>query len=40
MCKVYVRSGKCSECLYCGQAYNVYVTKSEFKRLVKEKEKL
>ena len=40
MCKVYIRSGKCSECLRCGQRCDVRVTKSEFKRLAAEKEKL
>ena len=38
--KVYIRSGKCSECLRRGQRCNVRVTESEFKRLAVEKEKL
>jgi hypothetical protein len=40
VCKVHIRSGKCSECLRCGQRCDVRVTKSEFKRLAAEKEKL
>jgi siderophore synthetase component len=40
VCKVHVRSGKCSECLRRGQRCDVKVTGSEFKRLTAEKEKL
>ena len=40
MCKVHIRSRKCSECLRCGQRCIVRVTKSKFKRLAAEKEKL
>jgi hypothetical protein len=40
ICKVHVRSGKCGECLRRGAHCNVRVTESEFKRLVKEKDKL
>jgi hypothetical protein len=40
VCKVYIRSGKCSECLRRGQRCDVRVTELEFKRLAVEKEKL
>lgn len=40
VCKVHVRSGKCSECLRRGQRCDVKVTQSEFKRLAEEKNKL
>ena len=40
MCKVHIRSRKCSEYLRRGQRCNVRVTESEFKRLAAEKEKL
>ena len=40
MCKVYVYLGKCSKCLRHSQRCDVRVTKSEFKRLAAEKEKL
>jgi hypothetical protein len=40
VCKVHVRSGKCSECVRRGQRCDVRVTQSEFKRLSDEKEKL
>lgn len=40
VCKVHVRSGKCSECVRRGQACDVKVSESEFRRLVREKEKL
>jgi hypothetical protein len=40
VCKVYVQSGKCSECLCRGQRCDIKVTELEFKRLAAEKEKL
>jgi uncharacterized protein YdcH (DUF465 family) len=40
VCKVHIRSGKCSECLRRGQRCDVKVTQSEFKRLAEEKDKL
>jgi hypothetical protein len=40
VCKVYIYSGKCSECLHHRQRCDVKVTKLEFKRLAAEKEKL
>jgi hypothetical protein len=40
VCKVSVRSGRCSECQRRGQACDVRVTQSEFHRLLGEKEKL
>lgn len=40
VCKVYLQLGKCSECVKRGQRCDVRVTRSEFDRLLKEKEKL
>ena len=40
VCKVHIRSGKCSECLRRGQRCDVRVTQLEFQRLLSEKEKL
>ena len=40
VCKVHIRSGRCSECLRRGQRCDVKVTQSEFTRLASEKEKL
>lgn len=40
VCRVHVRSGKCSACNRLGQRCDVRVTQSEFKRLAAEKEKL
>ncbi|KAF2741584.1 hypothetical protein M011DRAFT_491208 [Sporormia fimetaria CBS 119925] len=40
VCKVHIRSGKCSECLRRGQRCDVKVTESEFRRLAAEKKKL
>ena len=40
VCKVGVRSGRCSECQRRGQSCDVRVTQSEFHRLLGEKEKL
>jgi hypothetical protein len=40
VCKVGVRSGRCSECQRRGQSCDVRVTQSEFRRLLSEKEKL
>jgi hypothetical protein len=40
VCRVHVRSGKCSECLKRGQRCDVRVTQSEFQRLAEEKKKL
>lgn len=40
VCKVHVRSGKCSECLRRGQRCNLQVTQSEWERLKNEKERL
>src|SRR5689334_6171227 len=40
VCKVSVRSGRCSECQRRGQSCDVRVTQSEFHRLLSEKEKL
>jgi hypothetical protein len=40
VCKVYICLEKCSKCVCCSQQCNVCVTKSKFKRLAAEKEKL
>lgn len=40
VCKVHVRSGKCSECLRRGQRCDLRVSASEWERLKGEKEKL
>ena len=40
VCKVYVRSGKYGACVRLGQRCDVRVSKSKFKRLLSEKEKL
>jgi len=40
VCKVHVRSGKCNECVRRGQRCDLQVSKSEFDRMLKEKEKL
>ena len=40
LCKVHVRSGKCSECLRRGQRCDLKVTQSEWDRLKSEKLKL
>lgn len=40
VCKVHIRSGKCSECLRRGQRCDLRVSQSEWERLKAEKEKL